>query len=111
MPASQYDVRRSPFNNDKKRGKKKVVPSDEKDLALLAILRSGEIEVIDSIAALILRHAFGETVVSFFWIPNLIYRNLLSLLINFEHNKPISSFCFQLQKLELALIAYVHPRR
>ena len=89
----------------------KVVPCDEKYLALLAVLRSGEIEVIDSIPALVLRHTFGETVVSFFWIPNHIYRNLLSLLINFEHNKPIISLCFQLQKLELALIIYMHPRR
>lgn len=89
----------------------KVVPCDEKYLALLAVLRSGEIEVIDSISALVLRHTFGEIVISFFWIPNHLYHNLLSLLVNFEHNKPIVPLCFQLQELELALIVYMHPRR
>lgn len=76
-----------------------VVPRDEKDLALLAIILGGEIEIIDCVSAFVLRDRAGKIIVSFFWIPKLFYLNLLSRLINLEHDEPVSPLSFQLQEL------------
>ncbi|EOA19505.1 hypothetical protein CARUB_v10002331mg [Capsella rubella] len=88
-----------------------MLPRDEKDLALLTIILGCEIKVKDSVSTFVIRDRTGKIIVSFFWIPKLFYLDLLSLLINFEHNEPVSPLCFQLQELKLAFITHMHPRR
>ncbi|EOA19504.1 hypothetical protein CARUB_v10002331mg [Capsella rubella] len=65
-----------------------MLPRDEKDLALLTIILGCEIKVKDSVSTFVIRDRTGKIIVSFFWIPKLFYLDLLSLLINFEHNEP-----------------------
>ena len=86
------------------------LPCTELDLALLAVILGGEIKIIDCVSAFILRDGVCEIIVSLLWIPKLFDLNFLSLLINLEHDVPVSPLCFQLHKLDLAFIIYMHPR-
>lgn len=86
------------------------LPCNEIDLALLAVILGGEIKIIDCVSAFILGDGVFEIIVSLFWIPKLFDLNFLSLLVNLEHDVPISPLCFQLHKLDLTFIIHVHPR-
>lgn len=67
-------------------------PCNEENLALLAVLFGGEIEIIDGVAALICGQTGSEIVVAFIRPAELLHHNLL--LLNFEHNEPVAPLCF-----------------
>ena len=55
------------------------VPGDEEDLALLAILVRGEVEVEDGVAALVGGEGGGEVFVTFLRAAELFHHHLLAL--------------------------------
>ncbi|CAA6654922.1 unnamed protein product [Spirodela intermedia] len=71
----------------------KQLPCNEKDLALLAVLFSNKVIVINGISALICRKTTSEIVVAKSGLPKLLHSNLLHLLINLENNKTICPLC------------------
>lgn len=87
---------------------KSIVPCDEENPALWDILFSEIIEVINCISALVGRKASGEVLISFSWLTKLFHNNLLLLLFNLENYEAVCSLCFQLHKLQFAIIVHSH---
>lgn len=68
------------------------LPCNEEDLAFLAVLFGGEIEVIDGISTLVGGQTGLEFVVAFVGFTELLHHNFL--LLNFEHNEAVASLRF-----------------
>lgn len=68
------------------------LPSDEENLALLAILRGGVIKVINSITTLIWWKTGSEIVVALIGATKLVNHHLL--LFNLEHNETVAPLGF-----------------
>lgn len=69
-----------------------TLPCNKDNLAFLDIFLGNEIKIKDSIAALISRQRGGEIIVTFIWASEFLHHHLL--LINFEDNETVVSFCF-----------------
>lgn len=83
-------------------------PRNEKYFALLTVLFSHKIKVINSISALLLRKGSSEIIISLARIADLVHSNLLQLLINLECYKTMGSLALQLQEFDLAFIINSH---
>nr|GLL40637.1 hypothetical protein CARUB_v10002331mg [Ipomoea trifida] len=86
------------------------LPCNKEDLALLAVLISGEIIVINCIATLVWRHAVSELDMSLLMAPKLFNHYSLACLINLEHNVSVVPLGLQLQEFQLAFINHTNPR-
>lgn len=69
-----------------------ILPCDEVDLALLAIFFGGEVEIIDSVAALVWRERGRETFVTVFRATELLHHHLLT--VDLEDYETVVPFCF-----------------
>jgi len=83
-------------------------PCDEKDLALLAVLFSHKIKVVDSISALISGKCSSEVLIAGNGLTNLLNNHLLQLLINLVNYEAVCPLRLQIQKLQLAFIIHSH---
>lgn len=86
------------------------LPCNENNLALLAVLISHKVKIIDCVSALIGWEASSEILITIRWFTKLLHNNLLLLLFNLENNEAVSPFCLQFQKLQLAVIVDCHSR-
>ena len=68
------------------------LPSNEENLALLAVLMGGEIKVIDCVTTLIWRKTGSEIVVALAGATELVNHHLL--LLNLEQNETVGPLCF-----------------
>ncbi|KAK2989086.1 hypothetical protein RJ640_018875 [Escallonia rubra] len=74
------------------------------------VLVGCEVEVIDSITALISGQAGGEVIVAFFRLPDLLNRHLLDLFLDPEYDEPLSKARGAMMTLYLAEEATCVPR-
>ena len=86
------------------------LPCNEENSALLNILCSHKIKIINSIAALVSWEACGKIFIALGRLAKLLHNNLLLLFLNLINYEAVSSFSLQLQKLQLAVIMHSHTR-
>ncbi|RWR81641.1 hypothetical protein CKAN_01033200 [Cinnamomum micranthum f. kanehirae] len=89
---------------------RKPLPGNEENFALLAILFSHKVEVIDRISALICWQACSEIIVALGGLPKFLDNHLLKHVIYLENYETIGSFRLQFQKLQLTVIIHSHSR-
>lgn len=86
-------------------------PCNEEDLAFLTVLVGDEIEVIDSVSAVILGEGGSEIIVTLGRSSGLFNDNLFSFLVDLEHHVAMDLLSLQLQESVLAVIRNAHSRR
>nr|ACU14642.1 unknown [Glycine max] len=74
-------------------------PSNEENSALLAILFSDKIKIINSLSTLISRKTGSEFIIAICRVTQLLHNNLLRFLLNLKNDIPVRPLRLELQKL------------
>jgi hypothetical protein len=82
------------------------LPGEEEDLALLAVLDGGEVEVVDRVAALVGGEAVGEVAVALVRSAEAVHLDLHVRVVDPEHDEPEAPPRLQLPELHLALVVH-----
>lgn len=85
-------------------------PRDEKNLGLLTIVFRDEIEVINSISAILLRKTARKGLVTCIRSTHLLYDDLLGHIVDFKDDITVGLLPLQLKELEFTFIVNGHPR-
>lgn len=72
-----------------------MIPSNEENLAFLAILCSHKVEVVDAVATFFNGEASSEILVGLSWLADFFNNNLLLFLLDLEDHVAISPFRLQ----------------
>lgn len=83
-------------------------PCNEKDLALLAVLRSHKIEVIDSITTIIFRERCSKIIIALCCTSSLFNHNLFFLLVNFKDHVTMNLLSLQFHIRAFAVLSNTH---
>ena len=85
-----------------------MLPRDEEDLALLAVLISDEVKIKHCVAAVVRGQAGCEIIIALIFFPNPVHHHLLHLLIDLEHDEAEAPLRFEFLELEFAVVANGH---
>lgn len=86
-------------------------PCNEKDLALLAVLRGNKIKVKYSISAIIFRQGCGEIIITLSRASSFFNHNFFLFLINFKNHIAMNFLPLQFQECAYAMLSNTHARR
>lgn len=87
-----------------------AIPKDIEDPALLDILCSHKVEIIDGVSAVILREAVCEVLIAGSAIPNLVHNYLLELVVHLVGYEAVQPLRLQLAKLQHAFVIHSDTR-
>ena len=85
-----------------------VIPCDEENLALLAILSSDGIKIEDGVAALISRKTCSKVIMGLTRLAEFLNNHLLLLLLDLVNDETVCPLRLEFKKLELAVIVDCH---
>ena len=88
-----------------------LLPGDEEDLALLAVVDGDEVEVEDGVAAVVAGQRGDELLVPFPGAAHLVHQHGARPLVDLEHHEAVHLLPLHLHEPALALLLHVHTLR
>jgi len=88
-----------------------LLPGDEEDLALLAVVDGDEVEVEDGVAAVVAGQRGDELLVPLPGAAHLVHQHGARPLVDLEHHEAVHLLPLHLHEPALALLLHVHPLR
>lgn len=84
-------------------------PCYEENLALLTVVGSDEIEVVNSISTIVFGESSGEVIISLRRTPGFLDDDNVFLFVDLEDDEAVNFLPLQIEKRALASIVDTHP--